>query len=51
MALQRLAGMGTNLGTVEMALFDMMEDAKHPNFKVVSKIIQDRGEGAKQLAL
>ncbi len=39
-ALQRIYQAGGNLVTVEMALFEMLRDAVHPEFRTISKIIK-----------
>ena len=39
-ALDRLAKAGAVLSTAEATLFQLLEDAKHPNFKAVSKLVQ-----------
>ncbi len=43
-ALQRLAGEGAVVSTVEMALFELMKTAETPEFKQVSKLIKDRDQ-------
>jgi hypothetical protein len=40
MALQRMQQAGVVLTTTESVLFDLMRDAKHPTFKVVSGLIK-----------
>jgi nicotinamidase-related amidase len=39
-ALDRLAKAGAVLSTAEATLFQLLEDAKHPKFKAVSKLVQ-----------
>lgn len=40
MALQRLQQAGVVLTTTESIIFDLMRDAKHPKFKLVSGLIK-----------
>ncbi len=42
MALRRLESAGAVLTTCETTIFEWMRDAKHPRFKEVSKLIQER---------
>ncbi len=39
-ALQRLNAEGASLSTTEMALFELLKDAKHPNFKDIAKLVK-----------
>jgi nicotinamidase-related amidase len=39
-ALQRMAGEGVVVSTVEMALFELLRTAEAPEFKQVSKLIK-----------
>jgi isochorismate hydrolase len=39
-AIQRIAAVGGLLSNVEMALFELMKDAKHPKFRDVSKLLR-----------
>ena len=39
-ALKRLANEGCKIGSVEMALFELMKTAEHPNFREVAKLIK-----------
>ncbi len=38
-AIRKMTQLGAKSSSVEMALFELMQDFKHPNFKQVSKII------------
>jgi isochorismate hydrolase len=56
-ALARLAQSGALLATSEMALFQLMRDAKHPSFKTISAMVREPrpeqlglGQGAAGLA-
>ncbi len=40
LAIQKLAQLGAQLTSVEMALFEMLRDAKHGAFKTISRIIK-----------
>lgn len=40
LAIQKLAQLGVNLSSVEMALFEILRDAHHPAFKAISRIIK-----------
>ncbi|KKK99514.1 hypothetical protein LCGC14_2631970, partial [marine sediment metagenome] len=39
-ALQRLNSEGALLSTTEMALFELLKDAKHENFKEIAKLVK-----------
>ena len=39
-ALRRLNSEGASLSTTEMALFELLKDAKHPNFKDIAKLVK-----------
>jgi hypothetical protein len=39
-AIKRVSMEGGKLTTVEMALFELMRDARHPAFKTIAKIIK-----------
>lgn len=39
-ALERMAQLGAVLSTSESTIFQLLGDAKHPNFKAVSKLVQ-----------
>lgn len=39
-ALQRMAGQGANISSVEMALFDLLRTADHPKFRQIAKLIK-----------
>ena len=39
-ALQRMAGLGVNITSVEMALFELLQTADHPNFRQIAKLIK-----------
>jgi hypothetical protein len=39
-AIAELRAQGVHLASVEMALFALMQDASHPSFKAISKIIR-----------
>ncbi|MFA5612345.1 MAG: isochorismatase family protein [Anaerolineaceae bacterium] len=39
-ALAELSAQGVHLTSVEMALFALLQDARHPSFRVISKIIR-----------
>jgi len=39
-AINRLAGKGTNITCTEMALFELLKTAEHPNFRQIAKLIK-----------
>jgi len=39
-ALRRMAGLGVNITSVEMALFELLRTADHPKFRQVAKLIK-----------
>ena len=39
-ALQRMAGLGVNISSVEMALFELLRTAEHPKFRQIAKLIK-----------
>lgn len=39
-ALKRIAAEGVKLSSVEMALFELLKTAEHPNFKEIAKLIK-----------
>lgn len=39
-ALERMAAEGVNISCVEMALFELLKTAKHPQFKRIAKLIK-----------
>ena len=39
-SLQRMAGLGVNITSVEMALFELLRTAEHPQFRQVAKLIK-----------
>lgn len=39
-ALQRMAAKGVNIGSVEMALFELLRTAEHPKFRQVAKLVK-----------
>uniref|UniRef100_A0A7R9U9A9 Isochorismatase-like domain-containing protein n=1 Tax=Pinguiococcus pyrenoidosus TaxID=172671 RepID=A0A7R9U9A9_9STRA len=43
-AINRLENAGAVITTAESVLFDMMRDAKHPNFREVSKMVKTRAK-------
>ena len=38
--LERMAVDGANLSSVEMALFELLKDAKHPKFRQIAKLVK-----------
>lgn len=40
LALRRMEQEGADLGGVEMVLFDLIKDAKHPKFKALSRLVK-----------
>ena len=40
LALQRMANLGVNVTSVEMALFELLRTAEHPQFRQVAKLIK-----------
>ena len=47
----KLQSIGCQLTTVEMALFELLGDAKHENFKEVSNVVKSRNLSIGQLSL
>ncbi len=39
-AIRRMAGMGVNITSVEMALFELLRTAEHPKFRQVAKLMK-----------
>ena len=39
-ALQRMASLGVNITSVEMALFELLRTAEHPQFRQIAKLIK-----------
>jgi nicotinamidase-related amidase len=39
-AIRRMAGLGVNITSVEMALFEMLRTAEHPKFRQIAKLIK-----------
>ena len=40
LAIEKLNAEGVSLSSTEMALFELLKDAKHPNFKEIAKLIK-----------
>ena len=40
LAFQRMAQEGITLSNVEMALFDLLKDAKHPKFRDIARLVK-----------
>jgi hypothetical protein len=41
-SIQRMMNAGAKLTTAESVVFDILRDAKHPNFKAVSNLLKER---------
>ena len=39
-AISRMAGLGVNITSVEMTLFELLRTAEHPKFRQIAKLIK-----------